>query len=100
MRRFLTCGCCGGGFERWPTYRDQDQDDGYGICRDCQADELRRARGMEREAFGLLRAALNPTNQAKWDAAPLWKKRVLVAKAFEDGHLTWRISRETTSIQA
>ncbi|MCP5006399.1 MAG: hypothetical protein GY941_21045 [Planctomycetes bacterium] len=32
----LDCGCCGGFFETWEGYIDQDQDSGYGICRDCQ----------------------------------------------------------------
>lgn len=32
----LSCGCCGDWFETWEGYVDQDQDNGYGICKDCQ----------------------------------------------------------------
>lgn len=32
----LSCGCCGDYFYVWEGYVDQDQDNGYGICKDCQ----------------------------------------------------------------
>ena len=32
----LDCGCCGGYFQTWEGYENQDQDCGYGICKDCQ----------------------------------------------------------------
>lgn len=33
---WLTCGCCGDGFQTWDGYQDQDQDFEYGICKSCQ----------------------------------------------------------------
>lgn len=32
----LECGCCGDWFPIWDGYEDQDQDNGYGICKECQ----------------------------------------------------------------
>lgn len=87
----LSCGCCGAGFRTWPSYRDQDQDAGYGICRGCQADAHHRNRADFREAGDLLRSALNPTNQAKYDRLAPWKKRALVWQALDDGTLTFSI---------
>lgn len=36
--KHLSCGCCGTWFLTWSGYKDQDQDKGFGICRECQAD--------------------------------------------------------------
>ncbi len=36
--KWLDCGCCGLDFKIWKWYTDQDQDDGYWICYDCQPD--------------------------------------------------------------
>ena len=36
--KWLDCGCCGEDFQIWEGYVDQDQDDGYGICHECQED--------------------------------------------------------------
>jgi len=33
---WLDCGCCGLGFQTWEGYKDQDQDQDYGICFGCQ----------------------------------------------------------------
>lgn len=35
-RKMLSCGCCGLCFWTWENYQDQDQDAGYGICKECQ----------------------------------------------------------------
>lgn len=91
--RDLTCGCCGAGFYTWPTYRDQDQDAGFGICRDCQAWAHREDRAQQRRAFDLVRSALNPENRAQFDGFKLPKKRWIVAKLYERGHLKWSITR-------
>lgn len=32
----LDCGCCGTVFATWKGYKHQDQDEGFGICLDCQ----------------------------------------------------------------
>lgn len=34
--KLLTCGCCGLLFKTWDGYEDQDQDVGFGICKECQ----------------------------------------------------------------
>lgn len=90
---WLDCGCCGTGFQTWHNYKHQDQDNGYGICRDCQADAHHDNRSIEQDLFDKLRSALNEANQVKFDACPLWKKRYLVSEAFKSGHLTWRIAQ-------
>ena len=88
----LTCGCCGCGFYTWPSYRDQDQDAGYGICRPCQADTIRRNRAHLAKAGELLRGALNDTNRAKYDRLTLWQRRAILLQCLDDGILTWTIA--------
>ncbi len=106
----LTCSCCGSGLRNTPEENTvfnetpYPYDDGFGMCVRCGGDRtvpfamdeesikkrLGWAACMFYEArFSVLRNALNPANQAKWDTLSYGKKVVLVIKALEEGMLKW-----------
>ena len=93
IRKYLCCGCCGAGFDRWEGYIDQDQDQGYGICKDCQGIiEAKNVEAMDR-AIDVLANGLNDTNKAKLRSASRMRQELLVHFAFEDGIIGWHIRK-------
>ena len=87
----LRCGCCGQDFQVWEGYEDQDQDNGYGICKGCQKweDELNEAEYDK--AIALLSGALNEKNKAKFDSMNRDQQKRIAWQAIEDGKITWEI---------
>jgi hypothetical protein len=92
-RKHLACGCCGIGFYTWPEYVDQDQDLGYGICMECQADAEKRNNELLDESAMLIEEKLNPINKKKFQNMSVEARRWLAWKAHEDGMFTWRIGK-------
>ena len=92
--KWLACGCCGDGFTTWAGYVDQDQDDGFGICKECQ--ELIHERDEQEwdRAINTLRSGLTPGNQVTFDALDRGTQKAVVLQALEDGILTFTVGRE------
>ena len=89
--KWLRCGCCGSDFQVWVGYVDQDQDNGYGICKRCQADDVERNEQEYDKCIALIRDGLSEENRAKFDGYDRELQKALVNKAFDDGALTWEI---------
>ena len=89
----LICGCCGSYFETWEGYIDQDQDDGYGICKRCQV--WSDARGMsetnrlEKQGIELFKKNLTGKNLEHFLTRTEADQRAFVRKAIKDGVLTF-----------
>jgi len=92
----LRCGCCGSDFQVWKGYQDQDQDNGYGICKKCQGwiEELDN-KEMDK-AIKVISDGLKPANKAKFDAMERELQIALVNKALSDGVMTWVIKPQQT----
>lgn len=88
VNKGLYCGCCGEYFRTWEGYEDQDQDDGYGICKKCQGWIGERNRAEEDKMIATLRSGLNPENQAKFDEMDRDLQMAMVYQALEDGVMT------------
>ena len=91
LEQLLRCGCCGCDFHRWPEYVDQDQDRGFGICFECQADAEERNDAWLDESAKLIEENLNPENAAKFRRMSVERRRLFAWKAHEDGMFTWSI---------
>ena len=90
-RSQLVCGSCGDVFQTWDTYIDQDQDRGYGICHECQADAETRANQILDDAARLIEENLSPHNVATFNAMDTEKRRAFTMRAIDRGLLHWRI---------
>ncbi|MBY6212375.1 hypothetical protein KUV95_12520 [Microbulbifer agarilyticus] len=88
---WLDCGCCGTWFETWEGYVDQDQDEGYGICRKCQGEIREHDEAEWDKAIATLREGLNDQNRAKFDAMPRIQQKAMVWDALDKGILTYHI---------
>jgi hypothetical protein len=84
--RNRTCSCCGGVYKEW-----KEQDIEGHNCQRCTVWILRREVIQKRKSIELLCSALNEKNQAHLRSLPFRKQRIVIAKAFEKGHLTWKI---------
>ena len=93
--RRLRCGCCGYDFRTWPAYVDQDQDKGYGICRQCQAEAEQTNAAMLDRVAEQIDENLSPENAARFAAMTPDARRGLAWQMIESGHVTWRIMPET-----
>jgi len=60
----LSCGCCGTWFNAWKGYVHQDQDNGYGICKECQGWIGEKERGEQDKLIATLAGGLNAKNRA------------------------------------
>ena len=92
-RIMLDCGCCGMGFWTWPEYVDQDQDQDYGICFECQDDAEQRNNEMLDDSAMQIEQSLNPKNRKKFQAMNIEARRRFASKAHEEGMFTWHIGR-------
>ncbi len=92
--KYLSCGCCGAGFQRWKGYVDQDQDKGFGICKDCQA----WIQGIENKELDKLAAdiqsKLNTGNAAKFAAMSPEIRREFAADAIAKGLVTFSFKHD------
>lgn len=64
----LTCWCCWERFKTRAEYVDQDQDNGFGICKSCQEAENQRNDREYQKIFDLVYNGMKPENRAKVDA--------------------------------
>lgn len=87
----LDCGCCGSGFSTWEGYEDQDQDKGYGICKECQDDAEEQNNKLLDESVKLMIAGMKPDNAEKLKAMPLEEQRLVASAAHRNGLFTWTI---------
>ena len=60
----LTCWCCGQRFKTRPKYKDQDQDEGFGICKPCQKKDNKQNKTQYEEMFQQIYDAMKPANKA------------------------------------
>jgi len=91
--KHLDCGCCGTYFKTWPNYKDQDQDQGYGICCDCQVDAAWKEHEMLTDIIATLASGLNEKNRAKYLAFDRPRQEMIVYDALDKGILKWTIGR-------
>lgn len=91
--KHLRCGCCGGGFQVWEGYIDQDQDNGFGICMECQGWIGEKNEDEWDKAIKVLNDGLNEKNRAKFEGYDREMQKAIVGKALEDGALKWVIGR-------
>jgi len=87
----LNCGCCGVWFKTWPKYVDQDQDQGYGICKSCQDWIGEREKAEITVGINLIANALKEDKKKKFLKMPFGKQRSIFFKAIDNGVLTWSI---------
>jgi len=92
VNKFLSCGCCGYGFRTWKGYVDQDQDNGYGICKECQGIIEKHNEAEWDKAIGVLRNGLNEKNREHFNGMERAMQKALVWKALDDGILRWTIN--------
>ena len=83
----LDCGCCGEYFEVWKGYIDQDQDNGYGICKRCQGFIADKNNREMDKAITVLRGGLNDDNRTQFDGFDRDRKEQIVFMAMDDGTL-------------
>lgn len=89
--KWLDCGCCGGAFQVWEGYEDQDQDLGYGICAECQGDAEDRLGSMYDDMIKQVSEALSEKNKAQFDGYDRDLQVAFVNKALDDGLFKWSI---------
>lgn len=87
----LDCGCCGGYFRTWEGYEDQDQDSGYGICKNCQDYAAQKHEDFIDNMVNQISESLKPDNKAKFDKFSKEKKRMFAMDAYDKGMFTWKI---------
>lgn len=89
----LSCGCCGTFFYTWKGYKDQDQDDGYGICKECQGDIQDHEEAEFDKAIETLKTGLNPEQRKTFETWDRDLQKGFVMKAIEDGVLQFKVVR-------
>ena len=79
VSKYLSCGCCGLGFRTWKEYEDQDQDKGYGICRECQGIAEKRETAEMDRAISLVSNGLKiKKNKDNFDNRPRAEQEIIV----------------------
>ncbi len=91
---FLTCGCCGRYFETWVGYVDQDQDEGYGICKSCQGWIEDRAEADWVALEELVREGLEERNREKWDKMDADTRRGFASVMVNRGVIRFEFTRD------
>ena len=93
MSDYVTCGCCGAMVPDTPEknmdYDTRGHDVGFGMCKPCAEWSFDLTM---KPIFARVRAALNPTNQEKWDSMGDGARARIVEKMIEEGMLSWTIS--------
>jgi len=81
----LICGCCGQYFRTWESYKNQDQDAGYGICKSCQNNEGDKYIQEIEKGFNLILSTLKGKDNIKKANKMLFPEReAIVLQAWED----------------
>ena len=91
--KLLTCGCCGILFKTWDGYEDQDQDVGFGICKECQDIAEKREEEMVEDAINEVMPHLKPENQEKIKKMSKEQKRYIVDGLIDKGALKWQVGK-------
>ena len=89
----LSCGCCGMYFKTWEGYQDQDQDFGYGICRECQGEAIERNNDSLDSMASQIEEALNEKNKVKFNKLSVEEKRGFAVKALDEGLFTYSFGK-------
>jgi len=90
----LDCGCCGLGFFTWEGYEDQDQDEGYGICRSCQGHIEEKNMAQYEDMYRQILEAVAPETRAKMEAKVAEdpsNKIGFVNHALDRGYFTFKV---------
>ncbi len=90
---YLRCGCCGEDFKTWKGYSDQDQDDGYGICRKCQGGISEHDEAEWDKAIKVMEDSLNKDNLDVFHAMNREEQKDYVLEAIQDGVMEVVIKR-------
>ncbi len=91
--KLLNCGCCGLLFKTWDGYQDQDQDVGFGICKECQDIAEKREDEFVEDAIKQMTPHMKPENQEKIKKMTKEQKHHLVSKMIDKGVLKWQIGK-------
>jgi hypothetical protein len=90
----LSCGCCGDRFTTWEGYEDQDQDNGYGICKGCQRDANKREKEtMDRAIELVINSFQKAKNRVKFAKMDRKMQEYIVMELIDNGTLTWKIGK-------
>ena len=83
----LKCGCCGESFKVWSDYTDQDQDEGFGICKQCQIDiEAKHNQDLDVAAMAIEKG-LSGDRQQAFQSMSAESRRQFAGQAIADGIL-------------
>lgn len=91
--KYLECGCCGMEFKTWKGYVNQDQDAGYGICKECQGLDKEREEELIKEIIDMMLPHLKPENQKKVKSWSLEKQKEFVQFLIAKDALKWHIDK-------
>lgn len=89
--KHLDCGCCGSYFITWDGYRDQDQDAGFGICRQCQVDAAWDDHSLLTGMIDQVAGALKEASRTEYLAMDRPLQEAIVYKMLDKGYLKWTI---------
>ena len=97
VKKLLICGCCGEYFNTWPAYVDQDQDEGYGICKGCQGLYEDHDRKQVEAAFKQIEQGVKPETlkkiRDKFKTDAYEGRKLFVHFALDKGWLKFEIGR-------
>ena len=91
--KWLECGCCGSGFQVWSGYVDQDQDNGYGICKECQGDADVRNEEEWDKIIKLVADALSKENSEGFQVMDRDRQKCICSGMMDKGYIKWSIGR-------
>lgn len=91
--KWLACGCCGCSFDTWEGYKDQDQDNGYGICRSCQGDISQHDSAEMDKAIACFKDGLKQENQAAFALYNRADQEAMVMMAIDKGFMKFNVVR-------
>jgi len=92
----LQCGTCWDTFTTWKGYKDQWQDEGYGICPSCQKDAKKQNNDMYDDIFDTIMASVwDKTKEAMQKTIDkYWPKKakiIIVNWAIDNNLVKWEI---------
>jgi len=83
--KWLDCGCCGDDFQIWKGYTDQDQDDGYGICQQCQSEIQERNEAELDKIAQEIAAVMKPATRDAYLAKSVEDQRMFALQCVNKG---------------
>ena len=86
---WLRCGCCGIDFKTWDGYTDQDQDQEYGICYECQQDAIGGINSFHEEVIILVKSKLSMNNLEKFNKKSIDWQKSFALRLFNEGKISF-----------